>query len=519
MKLKIFSDYSSKSIDNFLRDKIEVNIIESQYCELNSCLYGNYTDINCVVISKSITVLFDSWLSGSSSKDIVEDLVLVINKFETENKIVISHTLPYIETTLNIFSPILQEFNIWIQEFNFHIVNSCNSNVKLMKVTHPIKINWEISDNFDFIYNSKFFDNFSDFIKLILSNVTPKKMVITDLDNTLWDGILGDDGIEGISISDRGKYAKFGRYLKILKLLKNRGVLLAISSKNDYDNVKNVFETDKIDLKLNDFVAVLANWNDKGNNIKELVDSLNIGMDSVIFVDDNKMEQDRVKSINPSIFVCDSSISNFPSNLFEMDSWINLPKKSTVDRTIDYRNNYERLKTKDTFTSIDEYLSSLKMSAKFELFNIKVQERIIELSLRSNQWNHTTIRMNPSDLGKYINSEKYFGFYVELLDKFGNMGIVSYLTILISNNDAIITNWVMSCRVLNRGLDDFMLQNLLIFLKSKNVVNLYGHYQSTLKNKLVADLYMVKYKFEMITPDNYYINLNKLNIYPSKIEL
>lgn len=519
MKLKVISDYSSGNIDKLIFNKINITPYDNHYCELDDCLYNSYSNLDCIIVSKSVTRLLDSWLNGQSPLNIADEFAVILEKFVSDDVIVICHTIPYIETTSIKFSPLVQEFNFWIQEFNFYIVSRLQTKVNFFKAINPLKINWELADNFDFIYNSLFFENFTNYIKCILSNNPPVKMIISDLDNTMWDGILGDDGIDGISVSIRGKYSKFGRYINLLKLLKKRGVLLAISSKNNLENVENAFLSEKIIFSKEEFVAILANWNDKGTNIKELISGLNIGADSVLFVDDNEMELDRVKSVNPLLAVCNSSSRIFPFNLLELEDWINLPNISTIDRTVDYRNNYDRLKIKQKYTNVDDYLASLEMKAKFNFFNNNVIDRIVELSLRSNQWNTKTIRMTSTDVSKYINSDKLFGFYLELSDKFGDMGIVSYILIELENDNAIINNWVMSCRVLNRGVDDFILQNICEFLKSKNIKLLFGLFEASSKNQIVAELFPCKYNFTLTDTGEYLIDLNHLVINPTKISL
>ena len=319
------------------------------------------------------------------------------------------------------------------------------------------------------------------------------KCVVVDLDNTLWGGVVGDDGVQHIQISSSGLGKIYWDIQHWLKELKQRGVLLVVCSKNEESIAKEPFEKNRsMVLKISDFVLFVANWENKADNIRQIQQDLNIGMDSIVFIDDNPMERDLVKTNLKEVTVPElppdpAEYLNYLQslNLFETATWTKADKK----RTTQYQQQNRRLKTLKEFTDLNSYLESLNMKARIAPFLIEDAERIAQLTQRSNQFNLTTIRYTKNDITMLIGSKQYLTYAVSLEDKFGDYGLVS-IAILEqkSPNDYFIDSWIMSCRVLNRGVEEMLFNRILTDLIEKKAKYLSGTYIPTQKNKIVSKL-------------------------------
>lgn len=319
-----------------------------------------------------------------------------------------------------------------------------------------------------------------------------KKCLVLDLDNTTWGGIIGDDGIENIQVGDLGIGKAFSELQYWAKELKNRGVLLAICSKNDEHIAKEVFEKhpDMI-LRLEDISIFVANWSNKGDNILYIQQSLNIGMDSLVFVDDNPFERNMIKTMHPDVTVPD--LPEDPAeylpflrslNLFETVSFTD---EDTV-RTKQYQEESHRAVLQQSFESVDEYLASLQMEAKVEDITPFNLARCAQLTQRSNQFNVTTIRYSEEQLTIFIKNGGV-AKAISLKDKFGDYGMIS-LVLLEKQNDVLEVNtWVMSCRVLKRGVEEFAVNEIINTALQMNSNEIHGKYIPTPKNGMVSKLF------------------------------
>jgi len=360
-------------------------------------------------------------------------------------------------------------------------------------------------------------------IDIILSyNSVLKKCLILDLDNTLWGGIIGDDGIENIKLGNLGIGKSFVDFQYWIKKLKERGIIICVCSKNNEDVAKNVFinHPDMV-LSLKDISVFVANWDSKVDNIKNIKKTLNIGYDSIVFIDDNPYERDSVKENIPNITVPDlpEDPSNYLSflyeeNLFETISLSSIDK----DRTKLYQIEYERVKSKNNFTDLSDYMINLKMKSKVELLNPFNIPRVSQLSQRSNQFNLRTIRYLEEDLVKIMNSDNSYGLVFDLKDRFGNLGIISFVILkMTSSNEVFIENWAMSCRVLERGMENFIINYLLKFCINKKIKTITSEYIKTKKNLLVENLFS-KLGFEMLE-NKYFLNISQAMKLETKIKI
>ncbi len=321
-----------------------------------------------------------------------------------------------------------------------------------------------------------------------------RKCLVLDLDNTLWGGVIGDDGLSGIEIGELGIGRAYTDLQKWCLELKKRGVLLAVCSKNDEETAKEPFEKhpDMI-LHLEDFAVFMANWEDKASNIRRIREILNIGMDSLCFVDDNPFERNLVREMIPEITVPElpedpaEYLSYLQSlHLFETASY----HAEGADRTGQYREEAERREAETSFATIDDYLKSLEMKAAAKPFDEFHYPRIAELSQRSNQFNLRTKRYTEKDIRQFAESERYLTRYFTLRDRFGDYGLISAV-ILEKQPDGtgFIDTWFMSCRVLKRGMEEFIINTVMQLCKEAGIKKVSGEYLRTPKNGMVSDLY------------------------------
>jgi FkbH-like protein len=321
-----------------------------------------------------------------------------------------------------------------------------------------------------------------------------KKCVICDLDNTLWGGVIGDDGMGGIEIGELGRGHAFTDLQRWLKQLKECGIILAICSKNNEDTAKEPFEKhDEMILRLSDISVFVANWDDKASNIRLIQETLNIGMDSIVFLDDNPFERNLVRQMIPEITV--PELPEDPAlylqflqeqNYFEVASFTG----AGSDRTAQYQAEYERKKLEQTFESIDDYLKSLEMVGEAKPFEQVRFARIAQLTQRSNQFNLRTIRYTEDEIEKIAADDHYLTLYYTLKDKFGDHGLVSVVILeKKSDKELFVDTWLMSCRVLKRGMEEFTVNKIIETAKASGFEKLSAEYIPTAKNKMVKDIY------------------------------
>lgn len=331
-----------------------------------------------------------------------------------------------------------------------------------------------------------------DVIKAVKGGV--KKCVILDLDNTLWGGVIGDDGLEHIQIGELGLGHAFTEFQMWLKELKKRGILLAVCSKNEEATAKEPFERHpEMVLRMEDFSMFVANWEDKASNIRYIQNTLNIGMDSIVFLDDNPFERDLVKSMIPEITV--PNLPEDPSeyvsyikslNLFETASY----SEADRERTRQYQEEVGRLAQQNQFSDYGEYLESLEMTAQAKAFDEFHYARIAQLTQRSNQFNLRTVRYTEQEIAELADDERHLTLYFTLRDKFGDYGLISVVVLDKQENKTIfISEWLMSCRVLKRGMEEFIMDEIVEAAKCNGFEIIEGEYIATAKNKMVAGLY------------------------------
>lgn len=321
-----------------------------------------------------------------------------------------------------------------------------------------------------------------------------KKCIILDLDNTLWGGVIGDDGLGGIEIGELGRGHAFTNLQRWLKQLKEYGIILAVCSKNEDDIAKEPFEKhEEMVLRLSDISIFAANWNDKASNIKMIQESLNIGINSIVFLDDNPFERNFVKERFPEMEV--PELPEDPSlwlgflqrqNYFETASYTG----EGSDRTGLYQAEFERKKLEQSFETLDGYLKSLEMESSAKSFGPTKYARIAQLTQRSNQFNLRTVRYTEDEISRIAGDDSYITIYFTLKDKLGGHGLVSVVILEKKSEDELfVDTWLMSCRVLKRGMEEFVANKMVSIAKSCGFQTISAEYIPTTKNRIVRNIY------------------------------
>jgi FkbH-like protein len=322
----------------------------------------------------------------------------------------------------------------------------------------------------------------------------PKKVLVLDLDNTLWGGVVADDGIEGIEIGDTSPRGEaFKAFQKYIASLKERGVLLAVASKNDHAKAAEVFEKHpEMVLRLDDFVSFKANWEPKSENIRQMAVELNLGLDSFVFVDDNPAEIEIVRQFVPetALIALGPDPAGYVAQL--QDCRYFEPRNITAEdlaRTRQYQSETQRQALAATVTDMGAYLESLAMVGEISDFTTLDVPRLAQLINKSNQFNLTTRRRSEADLLALMQDPAYACFSFRLEDKFGDNGLISIVIGHAAGHLMEIDTWLMSCRVLKRQVEEEALNELVRRATALGCTKLEGLYLPTAKNEMVRDFY------------------------------
>lgn len=330
-----------------------------------------------------------------------------------------------------------------------------------------------------------------------------KKAFVLDLDNTLWGGIVGDDGVDNLELGQETSmgqaYQEFQHYLKSHKEM---GILLNVCSKNEEENALAGLNHQDSVLKPDDFIIIKANWEPKSKNIAQIATELNLMPDSLVFVDDNPAEREIVRQQLNIVSV--PEVSTVEHYIHEIDRHgyfevVNL-SKDDLERNKMYKANAERSKIESSFENYEDYLLSLEMNAVIKPFESIYMSRIAQLTNKSNQFNLTTKRYSQAEIESAATDEMQITLYGKLEDKFGDNGVVSVVIGRLQNNVCHIELWLMSCRVLKRDMEFAMMDTLVYYLKQKNITEIRGYYYPTTKNGMVKNFYQLQ-GFSKISED------------------
>lgn len=491
----------------------EYNQIERQFLDPTSELYE--FDADYIVLFQSTHKLAESHslLSVEQQVMIADDRLSFISTMCTNptfaSKKIICLNYPEIEDTIfgSYATKVTSSLTYQIRKLNMGLMNLSQEYANLF-ICDIAGLQNKLGRDFMFapnVYVSTEMVLSIDAIPYVASRVMDiicaikgqfKKCLILDLDNTLWGGIIGDDGIEGIQLGHGLGIGKaFTEFQMWVKKLKQRGIIICVASKNNEETAKEPFEKhpDMV-LKLSDIAVFQANWETKVDNIRTIQSILNISFDSMVFLDDNPFERNMVREHIPGI-----SVPELPEdpgeyleylyslNLFETASYSQADK----DRTKQYQIEAQRVSLQKTFSNESDFLKSLDMVSTvsgFTKFNIP---RVAQLSQRSNQFNLRTIRYTEADISALAEDPNVIDLCFTLEDKFGDNGLIAVIIMKKQDDETLfVDTWFMSCRVLKRGMENFTLNTMVEYARKKGYKRIVGEYLPTPKNKMVEQHYL-----------------------------
>lgn len=323
----------------------------------------------------------------------------------------------------------------------------------------------------------------------------PKKVLVLDLDNTLWGGVVGETGPLGVGLGEGPDGEAFSAFQKHVKGLSERGIVLAVSSKNNEADAREPFEKNSnMVLSLDDFAQFEASWDPKAVGIRRMAKTLQLGLDSFVFFDDNPAEREHIRQALPEVTVVD--VPEDPAEYIRaLDAglWFETIDLTNEDRARadQYRSERRRRDTEVQFESIDSYLTSLEMVGDLRCIDDADMERVVQLIGKTNQFNLTTRRHSADKIRQMLSVPGSLGLTVRVADRFGDYGLVSVMIAVpeSSPRSLVIDTWLMSCRVISRTVEEFLFNSLLALARSNDVESLVGLYAPTAKNALVENLY------------------------------
>jgi FkbH-like protein len=511
INIKTISDITCNNFfrDFNISDDIQINFNHGHIDQFIPEIL-NTSDKNDFILLHISPYAFNSYSPSKSFQNSVEQIIQSLKSFiKDHNGKVILNNIPF---HTNSFSQddIYEDFNLGY-EINNLLVNFARDNqndcilidlaglVTEVGLLNSLSIrNYSIMRlPYTNLVRKKIFEEY----KFNLSNYfSPrKKAIFVDADNTLWDGVVGEEGVNGVKIDHEFPGSNYYQFQENLIKLKKSGIILCLVTKNNLSDIEEIFNERDMPLSINDFVEIKANWEPKSKNIEELLISLNIGASSVIFIDDNPFEIDQVKRSNNDLTCVQFNPNNF-SNLNNELSKVpnlyahNLTQEDRV-KSESYAQEKERKKNMQKSTSIEDYLSSLDMEINIFYNNKEHIPRISQLTQKTNQFNLTTKRSSVSDIENFMQSGSVYSFSVK--DRFGDMGIVGVVIINKENN---IDTFLLSCRAFGRHIEKAMLSEAL---KHNNKYPIFSSYLASSKNKMTEQFYAENSFLEKTNGDDF----------------
>ena len=322
-----------------------------------------------------------------------------------------------------------------------------------------------------------------------------KKVLVLDLDNTLWGGVLGEDGIEGICLDAAHQGAIYRDAQREIKKMQTQGVLLAIASKNNSEDVRAVLrEHPHMILREDDFAAIYADWNPKWDNVRRMAEELNLGLDAFVFVDDNEAEREGMKIHAPQVAVVDfpsdiTRLADCMREVYEKYFWSFRLTREDMEKTVQYRQEKLRRSEQQAAASYEEYLKSLQINIRLAEVTEETKARAVQLMNKTNQFNVCTLRMDELQLERYQREQNGRLLMAEVSDKYGSSGWVAEFFYHIDKTTAVVDNFLMSCRVMGRCIEDAIVEEILRKLFTQGVTDVRAFYHKTAKNQPVEHLW------------------------------
>ena len=525
MKVRLESNFNSIFLKKALSQKDKISLVDdggfglvtSNIFNKESSLYANEYDVIIIMLDTSFLVeleVFNDPFSCNIDKEhkkiesVVNDILILVDTYHQTKPNVpiclfsfpnqVNTPFNYLETNTKNWST-----NKLINDLNHELAKniSSNANTYLFDINNVI-LNYGYKTLFDnrmhYLAKSPFssegVNHFASEIESFLSIMinAPKKVLVLDLDNTLWGGVIGEEGLMGIELSSDGYGKAFYDFQKEILNLKKRGILLALCSKNNENDAKEVFdEHPDMVLSWEDFIVKKINWNDKASNIKEIAAELNLGIDSIVFIDDNPAERQWVKSKLPEVFVAD-----FPDEAADLMSFLLSLRvfntffitEDDFSKTQKYQTENLRKELKEKSLTYEDFLISMEIRCSVKEVDEAEIKRVTQLLGKTNQFNFTTKRYSENAVNEFMNRPDSSVFSLRVTDKFGDYGLVGVAILLRDVDKVVLDTFLLSCRVLGKKVEEFFLAYLSDYAFNEwesNEIEI--EYQTTGKNTQVED--------------------------------
>jgi FkbH-like protein len=397
----------------------------------------------------------------------------------------------------NRFAELARRLNQFVEENKSSNTYLIDINAIFNKIGGDNALDFKLYNLSKTLYTISYWKEYVYLVSPVLLKVTGKvkKAVIFDCDNTLWKGILGEDGIDGIDMSEHSKIG--GIYHQVQNMavwLSKHGVLIGLCSKNNPEDVADVIERHpEMALKNENIVISQVNWDDKASNLRAIAETLNIGLDSLVFVDDSDFEINLIKEQLPQVLCMQvpEAIYDYPAKLGEIINtyFYFSDSKADLDKTNQYKQQAERAKQKSKFTDITEYLRSLEMEVTFGVDKAEEAERVSQLTQKTNQLNVCTTRYTQAQIEAIKESPNQSYISLSVKDKFGDSGLTGVAIVSYTAGKGEINDFLMSCRVMGRNIEFAFVDYMMSFLKDHGCKTVDSQYIPTQKNKPVSDFF------------------------------
>lgn len=454
------------------------------------------------------TINLTEGLKGNYYNLTKEQKEALVNKISAEINITLNQLKNVPLIIFNKFNELVFSFDPLVGHDDFNIAKKLNeflnsfkqTNLELFQIENLL-LNREIDKVFDFrqyyttssLYSQDFIFIYAKKIAYFLhqKNGAQKKMLILDADNTLWKGVIGEDGIDGIKCSVNNPIGKIYNEIQLLfKFLKNQGVLLAMCSKNNPEDIQKVFDKKKeMILQSDDFIIKKVNWESKHKNILDIAEEVNIGVDSLVFIDDSIYEIELIKKFLPDVKVLQvpSNLSDYPNQVKDLFALFigTLKTKEDANKTQQYIEEKKRKIEFANYKDLDEYINSLGLKIILEKNESTSLERCTQLTQKTNQFNLTTKRYKESQIERMQKAKDWLVLSISLKDDYGDYGITGLSIIQLDSKKAILDTFLLSCRILGRKVEQKLFEIIIMELKSRNIKELNAKYIPSKRNNQV----------------------------------
>ena len=503
------------------------NQFEQEVLNQGSDLYNKNPDV--VIVHNMIEDMYPDLVVNfakynkteleSIARQITERHKTILKSLRERTKadiVVVNFSAINIDDVGSVYSVIKQQKNQYIQDINQKLLSLCNKlnscySIDYMDMVYKVGVQEWVDRKLYLMARIPFTGQGQiEFGRILAETIysiknQPYKCLVLDLDNTLWGGVIGEDGMSGIQISEYYPGNVFKHFQRTVLNLRNQGVLLAIASKNNLNDAMEVFqEHSDCLLKESDFSAIEINWDDKATNIQKIAKKLNIGLDSIVFFDDNPVERQWVSGKLPQVKVIDvpEDVMLYGKTLYDSNCFNFLTMtEEDKSKTEMIQRNQQRAELSESSKDIDSFLTSLRMVVSVGISDSVTVDRIAQLTKKTNQFNLTTKRYSTAEINKFIELGDIV-LYLSVEDCFGEHGISGVAIVKKSGEcDWIIDTFLLSCRIIGKKIESVFLNEIIDIIKSKKASKLYGQYIGSKKNHLTKDFYK-KHDFDLSDKEN-----------------